>query len=255
MAKTKISVSIDEDVLRRLEMQMKRENIRSLSEAMQNFVSLGLMRAGIKTAVLLIRKRDFHLLFEKVSGKPLIEQHLEFFDKNGIEDVYFITAYNARIADLNPIIGRHNVGVHFVYEEKEQGNIAALRLVEKKIFEPFLLVYGDTYFSFDSARMVERHFLSKSLVTVGLYGEKPQKTCSVITLDGDDIKEFKKGVQKDSLIIDIGVYILNTEIFKEFRPEDKSLEAHVFPRLCALGMIKGYFIYGEHKHMGPEVWD
>jgi NDP-sugar pyrophosphorylase family protein len=255
MAKSKISISIDEDVLRRVESQMKREGTRSLSEAMQNYVTLGLMRAGIKTAVLLMRKRDFHLLFEKVSGKFLIEQHLDFFDKSGIEQVYFITSHNERLKDLNTIIERHNMGVHFVYEEKEQGNISALRLVEKKIFEPFLLVYGDTYFMFDSARMIERHFLSKALVTVGLYGEKPQKTCSVITLDGDDIKEFKKGVQKDSLIIDIGVYILNPEIYRQFRPDDKSLEAHVFPRLCALGMIKGYFIYGEHKHLGPEVWD
>ncbi|MFH1916032.1 MAG: sugar phosphate nucleotidyltransferase [Nanoarchaeota archaeon] len=252
MPKEKVSVSIDQELLKKLQRQIKNERFRSLSEAFETYLQLGLLKSGIRTAVMLIRKRDFPVLFTHIAGKPLIEQHMEFLRKNRIDMLYFITGFSDQVAKLSQYADSAGIKISFLYEEGEEGNVQALKKVEKKIDEPFLLIYGDTYFSFDISKMVERHLSSDALVTVGLYGDQPQKTASVIILDGDDIKSYKKEEKKDSLIIDVGLYLIRHDIFALIESNDRMLERDVFPKICSQGRMKGYFIYGEHTHLGPE---
>jgi len=248
MRKKKIAISIDGPLLDIVDSYVDNTTIRSTSQAIEFLIKQAIKQAPITTAIILISEKDQRYLFEEIENTPLIECHISFLKKFGINHVYLITKESGmltkKILELNK-----SIKIELVNEEKGIGTANALTLIRDKVKNDFLVINGDTFNDFDLKKMINEHIDSNKTATIGLISSiSPYKRGAAI-LEGTIIREFKEKQKTKSNIVNAGIYILKPKIFEYFDKHTKSLELDVFPKLARDKQLQGFFTYGKFRHL------
>lgn len=254
MKKKKIAISIDEPLLDIIDSHVDNTTIRSRSQAIEALIKQAIKQKPIKTAVILINEKDQHYLFEKVENAQLIDHHINFLTKFGINKVYLITKENhelkKKVLELNK-----KISIELVGEEKSEGTANALALVKNDIKEDFLVINGDTFNDFNLKKMINEHIETGKIATIGLISStSPQKRGAAI-LEGTTVIAFKEKQETKSNVINAGIYILKPKIFEYFNKKTKSIEYDVFPLLAKTKELQGFFTYGQFIHLPDQPFD
>lgn len=248
MKKKKIAISIDGPLLDIINSYKDNTTIRSTSQAIEALIKQAIKQRPIKTAVILVSEKDQYYLFEKIENLSLIDYHINFFTRFGINQIYLVTKENEilkkKILELNK-----RINIELINEKECKGTANALMLIKNRIKNDFLVINGDTFNDFDLKKMINEHIESGKLATIGLISStSPQKRGAVI-LEGTTIIDFKEKQETKSNVINAGIYILKLKIFEYFDKNTKSIEYDIFPILAKNRDLQGFFTYGKFIHL------
>ena len=251
MKKTKIAISIDESLLKSIDLRVDKSVIRSRSQAIEYFLKKGLEEHSIKDAVILLKGDHQVFSLKSFKGSTLIENQIIFFSKCGIKNVYIVTQHTKNINFLLEKISTSQINVQII-ESDAIGNATALKAAFGKIDGSFIVMSGDTFNDFDILKMMKKHLQSEKLATMGLMTRDRPSGYGTAILDGDSIVDFEEKPKYYSTnIVNAGIYIFKPEVFELFNSQKNlSLERDIFPKLAKLKQLLGFFTYGEYSHLG-----
>jgi bifunctional UDP-N-acetylglucosamine pyrophosphorylase/glucosamine-1-phosphate N-acetyltransferase len=165
-----------------------------------------------------------------VGGKPLVSLIIEALaDINVKEILIILSQQKEKISKVAPKI--RGLKLAFRLDSDPKGTGSSLRLAEKFVGgKPFLLVYGDLYFS---RRLLAKFFTEalkilkgKTKAVVGVVeAENPQHYGVVVTdRKGKLLKILEKPKKSGRSLINAGIYLFNSEIFSclnELKPSPR----------------------------------
>lgn len=249
MKKPKVAISLDKSLLDLVDSKVDGSIIRSRSQAMEFFLRKGLQDQSINTAVLLIKGEHQGNSLKKIKGKSLIKNQIEFFSKNGINNVLIVTQHTKNINLLLNEISDSKINVEII-EKEARGNAQVLQAIRSKINNSFIVMSGDIYNNFDLLKMIKKHLELDKMATMGLMTREKIHGYGTAILDGDLIVDFQeKPKQSSTNIVNAGIYIFKPEVFEMFENVN-SLEKDLFSKLARIKQLIGFFTYGEYEHLG-----
>lgn len=186
----------------------------------------------------------------KIGGKPIIEHQILLLRENGIKEIWILLGYlGDKIEKYLQKRERWNVNIHYNgkadissgvrynQEEEPLGTAGALKAVEGKIKEDFLVLSGDVMFNFDVKRFINWHKKKKGIASIVVHPNDHPFDSDLVEIDDKGQitalleRPHPKGIIFRNLSI-ASVYIFSPKIFK-YIPENKKsdIEKNILPLL------------------------
>lgn len=270
MSRDKITITLREDLLKRIDETIDKTRIRNRSHALEYLLTQALKPRVNKAFILAGGKgvkmgpvtKEIPKTMLPIKGKPLLEYQIELLRNSDIRDILIL------IGHLGERIQYHfgdgsKFGVKIEYleqKEKEIGTAHALYLARNFLSNnPFLLLYGDVLAEINLKDFIDFHSSANSLATVALSSAEKTSSYGIVRLRGKNIVEFIEKPHKEgsSKVINTGIFCLEPEIFKYLSVKTNlSLERDVFPKLAKEGKLSGYLFEGKWFDIGtPEIYE
>lgn len=158
-----------------------------------------------------------------ILDKPCTEYFIDSLAEAGIEEI--ILACGFRSQQVKDTLGdgsRQGIKITYSYEDHPLGTAGALKLVEDKLDDAFIMVYGDNFLEMDYGRMVNKHRKTKADISIALSVTDNPCDFGIVRMEGDDIVEFKEKPKPEEVfsnLFNAGVYVMNRDILG-YVPED-----------------------------------
>lgn len=192
-----------------------------------------------------------------IRGTPFLEIVLGTLSRMGVREVVLATGYKADQIEAHFGNGdRWGLSISYSREPSPLGTAGAIKLAEGRLAERVLILNGDTFATFELARLealldrprAELAMALKQVEEVARYG-------SVLLEPDGRVHAFKeKGDGHGPGTINAGVYLLRRDLLAEVpagRPV--SLEREILPKLLERGAIYGCEMAGPFIDIGvPE---
>jgi NDP-sugar pyrophosphorylase family protein len=261
--KKRISMTISEEVLKRLDSVVDGINIRSRSEALETIAARYLETN--KTAVFLgggeAERLKVNGIFKpllKVRGKPLILHNVVHLKNSGYRKIYFIGS-GTLIGECFKVLGNgssHGVEVSYIEEKKALGNAKTLQLAESFLKSTFLVLPIDNYFDFDLAELSRTHYLHNGIVTLAVQSTRESLSdLGVVEMAGDQIIGYEeKPKNPKTFLTSAFVSICDPKIF-DYIPKGSVkwiLQTEIFPRLVKERKLYGCMVSGTAVNIHSE---
>ena len=257
MVKVRISMTISEDVLQKLDGLVDGRRTRSRSEAIE-----AVLRQHVeanKVAVFLgggdpekLRIDGIFRPLVRIRGKCLIEHNLEVLRKAGFRKILFIGS-NELIGDCFRLLGNgsgHQVSIDYIEERKSLGNAKTLQLAEESLAAPFLVLPVDNYFDFDLNHLARVHASNHGLATIAVQaGRESVTNQGVVEMAGDLIVGYEERPSRPKTFLTstfIGMY--DPGVF-ELIPKGNVrwvLQTNLFRSLISEGKLYGCILPGTY---------
>ena len=192
-----------------------------------------------------------------VLGRPCIEYSLRALSTAGIEVIDLACAYKGNEIFKQLGDGRA-LGLNIVYafEETPMGTAGAVKLLERKLPETFVVVMGDTLMDIDFEKVIRFHQEHQAMVTIALTEVSNPSEYGIVGLDQRSrvvrFKEKPVPAEVFSNLINAGVYVIQKEAFR-YVPEATKFDfsKNLFPKLLELGYpLYGVRLQGMWKDIG-----
>ena len=266
--KKRLTITLDEKILKNVESIIDRLYIRNRSQAIEFLI--GKTFGENKTAVILATGPSKYLKISKNEYRPtakiknttVIELAVKNLRENGFKVIYIVGEQPvlASIFNLVGDGGRYGVKIKFIEDENPPGTAASLRLLKGEIKNTFLIVFSDIIFNkMDIKKLWDHHFRHPATATLMVTSSPLQLGGSTIPIkksplkvEGNTvIKVYQKLVKplkelKDSAIIFSSMLVAEPEIM-EYTGD--SLENDVFPKLADKGFLYSYLSSEEETHI------
>lgn len=235
----KISISIDKEIIKKVEDLIGIENIRNKSQAFE--YALKKFFSSVNTAILLLGK-------ESSIRKENILKTLEKVRSAGIKEV--VIAAGPHLQYIFGILKEVSIGLRISYIEENIlfGTAGAVKASQKYINSPFLVLAGNIEFEIDILKMIEFHNQKDRVATMCVTVVKLSDSTDNIILNGDKIESFSYKAKAKSRFNNAGIYIFQPKIFESL-PDKGSLEMDVFPKLASQGDLFAYISSSEWKQI------
>jgi len=258
MAKKKIAITLEENLLKRIDQIIDGKQIRNRSHAIEFLISQSL-KPKISQALILaagkgVRWRPLTSYLPKalipIGKKPILEIIIDHLKNYSVKNIFIV------IGTLGEKIKKYfgsgkdfGVKIQYILDKKETGTAQALNSAKNFLKkEPFFLWYVDELAEIDLEDFANFHLEQKTIGTVALSSiTKPSLEYGIVKIKGSKIVEFLEKPEKKkarSYLVNAGIFIFENEIFNYIFPQDKSLEKDIFPRLISEQKLAGY-VFGE----------
>ena len=256
MAKTKISITINEKTLKDIDSIIDNIYIRNRSQAIEHLArnSLG----ENKTAVILLGGNEKRLKLSekeyrptvKIKNNAVIEHAIKKLRENNFKTI-FIVARSSLLTKLFEMLkDGTNYGVKISYiEEKSSGGTAdSLRLLKGKINSNFLVVYGDIIFNkINIDELWNDHIKQNAIATIMLTTSSKPSEKGTVKVEGNKVLTFaQKPKKSDIYLVFSPIFISEPQIFEY---SGSSLELNVFPELAEKGLLNGHLSSEREVHV------
>ncbi|MFH0961333.1 MAG: sugar phosphate nucleotidyltransferase [archaeon] len=238
----RISITLKEDVLQRLDELSGETSESNRSRAIEKILEDALSPTGVPAVIL---AGDAQSLKE-TSGKPIILQIIAFLREMGVSKITICTTSSIS-SELKKVIGNaEGTGINYSEQKEKTGTAAALKKIKSKPKGVFLLIYGDNFFEFNLNDLVGFHNNSGADVTAALTTVKTPTDFGVVDLQGKFITAFnEKPKEAESHLVSTGIFVFSESIFPQISESARSLEKDVFPGLCAKRKLAGCVLSGK----------
>jgi len=194
----------------------------------------------------------------EVGDAPFLAHQIDFLGRHGVTDIVLCVGYlHEQVRDYFGDGATWGVRIDYSVEDEPLGTGGALKLAERFVDGPFLLLNGDSYFDIDLRALIAAHAARaaadpRTIGTLAL-AEVPDARAygSVALGPGGRVEAFveKSGEPILGNLINAGIYVLHSTV-NEFVPAARrvSIERDVFPALISAGRhlfgypAPGYFI-------------
>jgi len=173
MAKLRISLTIDRDVVDGIDKFVDNINIKSRSQAIENFLREAVNKE--KNVVIMCGGKDFVINgtdtlrpLALIGEKTIIERIILECKKYGFNKFYVVGPKKVldRIYSVTGSID--GAEIRYFEEKSSEGSAKVLLQLKKELRSTFLLLPGDTVFNFDLKDMFEFHKKGGAVVTLAL---------------------------------------------------------------------------------------
>lgn len=242
MAKKRVSLTLDEDLVDRIDSEAERRDVNR-SQLMERITDKYFSQRGLDTAVVLCGDQQLRTL-ELVEGKPVLSHILDHLSEEGFKRVILLIGQNRRIREEFGSEYR-DLALEYLEEDEPQGNAAALKEVCDRVEKEFAVLNGHVISDVDIQDMLNRHRDEDAAATMALTTVENPSDYGVVRLKGAGIQGFVEKPERGeepSRLINAGTYIMSPDIFSDLR-EDSLEEA--FERLAEDSELAGYIYGGE----------
>ena len=253
MAKTRLTITLDQDILKRVDSAIDGSKIRNRSHAIEYLLTSCLIPQSTKVLILAggegVKFRPLTDTLPKsllpIKGKPLLEHTLLFLKEQGLTEIYISVAHlGKKIKDYFGDGARFGIRIKYIEQTIARNGTAQPVLQAKDFFsdEPFLVIYGDVLTKLNFLDLLAFHNSHRGIATMALASVEKPSMWGVATMEGNRIKDFveKPQTKTRSHLINAGIYVLSPEVFKYIGSNSVRLEKDVFPRLAREGKLYAY---------------
>ncbi|MDH7476701.1 MAG: sugar phosphate nucleotidyltransferase [Microgenomates group bacterium] len=269
MRRTRITITINKELLDLIDNLVDKEKIRNRSHAIEYVVSR-FFQSKVKKAIILAggkgtKLRPYTYEIPKsllpIKGKPILEYLIENLKKNNIVDLTICLGYlGKKIKDYFGDGQRFGVKISYL-EEKFPLQTGGAVLQAKKLVDnqPFLVIHGDILTNLKISDLINFHQQQKTIVTIALTTvDKPNKY-GQLALHGTRLTQFyhQKNQQTISHLVNCGIYVFEPEIFNFF-PKNKKvfLLEDVIQEMIKQKKAAGFVFEGKWFDVGtPENYE
>ena len=256
MGKVKISITINEKLLRELDLIVDGVYIRNRSRAIEHIVKNSL--GENKTAVVLLGgyegnlklSKDQYRPTAKVNNNSLIELCIKKLRENNFKKVFIVARHEilTRLFEILRDGTDYGAKVEYIEEKLSKGTADSLRLLKGRIDSNFLVVYGDLVFTkVKIADIWNNHIKHNAVATIMLTTSPKPSQKGAVKVEGNRVIEFVQKPKKSD------VYLVFSPIFAAdphiFEYSGSSLEFDVFPELADKGLLNGYLSSEKEIHI------
>lgn len=243
MAKQRISLTLEEDLLEKVDAEADRKDLNR-SQMMENIVGEYLSSQGLDTAVVFCGGEEVRSM-KRYDGKPVLSHVLDHLSDEGIDRVILLAGRNKD--EIEGHFGSEYRGsaLEYLKEEHPEGTAAALEKVKDKIGKTFVAVNGHVVTDVDLDDMLKVHRDEGEVATMALTTVENPSEYGVVKLKGRTVLGFERKPEpgaEPSRLINAGTYIFEPDIFSKLN--DESLE-NVFEHLASERQLSGYIYGGE----------
>ncbi|MEM2979112.1 MAG: NDP-sugar synthase [Methanomassiliicoccales archaeon] len=192
-----------------------------------------------------------------VLDRPCLEYVIESLARAGITDIFLTCSY--RSSDIVDAVGNgEKLGVNIIYsfEEEPMGTAGAVKLLQDKLDERFIVASGDVLADVDITALVNFHDEKSAEATLALTEVSRPEEFGIVEIDElGKILRFKEKPAKEEIfsnLVNAGIYVLERGVLEEIPFEEKfDFSKNLFPKLLANGRgVYGYKISGLWKDIG-----
>jgi NDP-sugar pyrophosphorylase family protein len=253
--KQKISITIDEKLLKEIDKAIDNIYIRNRSQAIERFISNSVGEE--KTAVILaggeeerIRIGSDFMIGTEIMGKPLLEIAVNKLRESGFKDI-FIVARSKVLTRAFEILSdgtSYGVKVTYIEEKVSRGTANTLKLVKGKVKTRFLCVYGDIYFNNINLDTIWNDHVKQTPVATLMLTTSPKPSeKGTVTVEGNKILQFiQKPKDSDIYLVFSPLFVAEPELLEYV---GNSLEKDVFPKVAEKGLLRGYLSSEKEVHI------
>jgi mannose-1-phosphate guanylyltransferase len=257
MTLERVTVTIDSDLLKRIDFFTESGRAKSRSHAVELLLERGLAENSVRKALMLAggdarnsHSREGRVLkpLVKLGGKTLVSRLLEQFKEEGVSETVIAVGKGGEQLVGSVKDGREmGMSVDYVWENAPVGSAGAILLAEDKLREPFFLSMGDVFLpELDLQDLAEFHHAGKALCTLVLVNVKEPRPFGVAKLTGNRIVEFfEKPVKTESNLVHAGVSVCEPEVAKMVKKMPSSFERDLLPVLAQTGQLAAYIYSGK----------
>jgi len=162
--------------------------------------------------------------------KPILEILVKQLKNEGFDDLIITTGYKGDLIKAYFQDGsKFGVSIEYTTEKIKMGTVGALSLIERKIFEPFLIINGDLLTDLCLRRFMDEHIIKKATLTLGVVNFKLDIPYGVVLSNG---KIFESIAEKPQYFFDVGagIYAATPEILGSI-PKGRRMD---FPELIMI---------------------
>lgn len=259
MRRERVTITLQESVLKKLDKLVDGRTIRNRSHAIESILLERFKSKIFNCAVILgggkgieLSGKNISKLLLPLNGKTVIEHNIEILKSYGITDLIFSLGtlgdqVREKLGDGS------NYGIKIIYFERDRGTAGVLRQAKSILENTFLMMNGDILLStIDLEDMYEFHKSSGGWATILLATADSSAALGSVQMRGNQITRFLEKPaegEKSSHLVNAGIYLFNPEVCESVSPEIPSLENDIFPALAKRGKLFGYLFDGEWIHL------
>ena len=176
-----------------------------------------------------------------VLGRPCVEYTLRALGAAGVQKVYLACGFKSM--EVVKALGdgkRLGLDLVFAFEEEPMGTAGAVKLLESKLPETFVVAMGDVLMDIDFEHLIRFHKVAGAEATIALTEVERPEQFGIVGLEENGricrFKEKPKPEEVFSNLINAGVYVLQKDAFR-YVPEDTKFDfsKNLFPKLMEEG--------------------
>jgi NDP-sugar pyrophosphorylase family protein len=261
MVKIRVSISIDKNILEKLDREVDGITIKSRSEAIEKIIDKHVSErkkcvilAGGKPRNLYVREAKTYRPLLDIGGETLIENIIRKVKKGGYSDIIIIGAKEV-LSEIYKRIGEgKDVVIEYIEEKTHLNSANTLLLAKTKIKDTFLFVPCDHYFEIDLQAMEKYHKHQGGIATLAVYSgtEYMWNKSSIVELKGNLITSYEEKPERNKTFLTaLMMGFLEPEVFNLI-PTTRlsySLQEDVFPELAKRNQVYGYLYSGVWKNI------
>ncbi|MBW2965144.1 NTP transferase domain-containing protein [Candidatus Woesearchaeota archaeon] len=253
--KTKISITMDSELLAAADKLIDNVLIRNRSQAIEHLLRKSV--ASERIAVILCGGPDAQLRIGKdykptatLDGTTVIERAIKKLKENRFTNIYII----GRTPVLTSIFSTvkdgsgHGVKINYIEEQKSDGTADTLRLIRGKVKERFLVVYADLVFdSINIDALWKQQERQEFTATLLLTTSSEPSEKGTVSIEGNRIIKFiQKPKKSENYIVFSPIFSAEPTLLSY---EGDSLEKDVFPGMAEKGLLGGYLSSKKEIHI------
>jgi len=192
-----------------------------------------------------------------VLGRPCVDYVIESLANAGVEEVFLTCGY--RSEDMVEALGsgrQFGVDMIMCFEDRPAGTAGAVKLIEDRLEDRFVVASGDVLADVDVRSLVQQHVGNGAMATMALTTvERPEEFGIVGLDDTGRIERFKEKPRTEEVfsnLINAGIYVLERDVLPEIpQGEMYDFSKQLFPKLLAAGWpLYGARLGGLWKDIG-----
>ncbi len=246
MVKERISLTLDSEVVDKLDRRLERDGIDNRSRGVEKILQEALEREAVSTAVVLGGGVDSSCLIP-VNGKPVIQHAIDHLRDAGVENIFVPTADPAVRDEVDD-------RAEILMEEEPRGTGGSLRDVADAVDDTFLVMNGDVLCHGDIGDMYQVHREGGGIATVALTTVDETSQYGVIRMKGNQIVGFEeKPEESTSHLVNAGVYLIEPAFLDRIPSVEEEPEVDIesiFEDVAEEGLLNGYVYEGEWRDVG-----
>lgn len=254
MSKTRISLSISNEVLNLVDSYVDNITVKSRSEAVERFLReylsdrrTAVFLAGGKIRDISVNGTNTLRPLVDIGGRTLIEDNVEKCRKAGYTTIYIVGSSHL-ISKTYEILGdgkKHGVSINYIEDVKPMGTAKTLEKVKEYIKSDFLFLPCDHFFDFDLKNIRDFHINNGAIATIAVHSKTRlgSKRFGIVEMEGSRITHFEEHPKEPkSNLVAVFIGFLKQEIFDHIPPGNIrwSLQENIFPKLAKEGKMSGY---------------
>jgi NDP-sugar pyrophosphorylase family protein len=193
------------------------------------------------------------------ANEPLLMHTMRQLAAGGVTEVILSTGYlPSTFEELVPLGRKAGLDVVLSWEDAPKGTSGAVKLLEGRLDERFLVLNGDVLVDVDFRVLAAEHAEHGAAATLALVRVPDPSAFGLVPVDAAGrVQAFLEKPGPDEWVTDLinaGVYVLQRDVLGLVGPGVSSFERNLFPALLASGaVVHGHELRGYWRDLGTPV--